>query len=57
MKLLVLGIVAWVSFIEVMTAMGTHTFKGYFIGIGLWIWYIWWAVGPDPDDKKPRRRY
>jgi len=55
MRLIVLGIVAWVSFIEVMTAMGTHTFKGYFIGIGLWIWYIWWAVGPDDEDPRIRR--
>lgn len=55
MRLIVLGLVAWVSFIQIMTAMGTHTFKGYFIGVGLWLWYFWWITGPDDQDPRIRR--
>ncbi|WP_163717599.1 hypothetical protein [Mangrovibacterium lignilyticum] len=55
MKLLVFCRLMWVSFIEIMTAMGTHTFKGYFIAIGLCIWYFWWVIGPDKGDPRIRR--
>lgn len=34
--LIVTGIIAIISFVEIMTAMGTHTFKGYIVAVVLW---------------------
>lgn len=42
--LLVLGIISIISFVEIMTAMGTHTFKGYLVAVALWGGFIWWVL-------------
>ncbi len=52
-KLIALAVVSLISFVEIMTAMGTHTFKGYFIAMALWGWYIWW-VTRDTERSRPR---
>jgi len=49
MKLILLGIVAWVSFIEIMTAMGTHTIKGYIVALVLWYIYIFKVLFKEED--------
>lgn len=52
--LIVLGVISIISFVEIMTAMGTHTFKGYLIAMVLWGWFIWWVLR---DTHRSRSRW
>jgi hypothetical protein len=52
--LIVLGIIVIISFVEIMTVTGTHTFKGYIVAMALWGGFIRWVFR---DTNRSRSRW